>query len=149
VAAQVVADPDEPPVLSSLAFGLSDSYPQGRFFGSIFASETTGDYLHWALAPHYPVLIYTHVHLFSSPYWQQCRAVKAGYPIWSQVLDLYDVNLIVVEAELYENLCKLVAADPRWLTVVNERGNKAKHDPRGRLFVALRKNPSRKRADSR
>ena len=128
-------------MISPLAVGLKDHYPRGRYVGCIFASETTGDYLLWALAPQRPVMVYTHVHLFSYPYWQQCRAVKAGYPGWDKFLEHYYVNLLVVEAARYETLCRAVAADPGWLVVVNEMGSTEKRDPNMRLFVALRKKP--------
>ncbi len=139
VAHQIVADPDEPPVLDALARGLREHYPEGRYAGYIFTSETTGEYLLWKLAPLRPVLVYTHVHLFLYAYWQQCRAIKAGYKGWEQFLEFYHVNLIVVEAERYATFCRAVAADPHWLVVVDETGSKEKREPKTRLFVALRK----------
>jgi uncharacterized membrane protein (UPF0127 family) len=138
IAAQIKGEPGQQP---ALARALAELYADGRFTGRIFASELPGDYLLWALAPERPVLVYTHVHLFSADWWQQCRAVKAGNAGWDRFLDAFRVNLVVVEAETYSRLCRGLAADPHWLVVLNETGSRDKADHRGRLFVALRRNP--------
>jgi hypothetical protein len=124
-----------------LAEALARSYPQGRFTGGVFTSETQGDYLLWALAPQTPVFMYTHVHLMTSDGWQLCRAVKFGTPAWRQILDAARMNLVVVEAEMYPRLAELLHDDPDWQVLLDETGDPSKHDSRARLLVALRKAP--------
>jgi hypothetical protein len=70
--------------LPALGEALTKHYPHGRYRGPIFASETQGDYLVWALAPQHGIFLYTHVHLFPNEVWQQCTEVKFGLPSWRQ-----------------------------------------------------------------
>jgi hypothetical protein len=141
LAAQLTAGPDAPPYYPELADALKRSYPQGRFHGRIFASETQGDYLLWALPPDYPVLIYTHLHLFPPQHWQDCLTVLLAEPGWREILDRNGVNLIVVEAEGHPQLAEALRGDADWRIVVDETGLYQKRDPRTRLLIAVRKTP--------
>jgi hypothetical protein len=142
VAAELVAPAeDQPQWLPDLGQELRQRYPAGRFTGRVFASETQGDYLSWALSPDFPVLVFTHAQLFPPRHWQDCLTVKSGSPGWWEVLDRDRVNLVVVEAETHARLTALLRKDPGWQVVVDEAGDRAKRDPRTRLFVALRKKP--------
>src|SRR5439155_21597469 len=69
--AETLRDPAGPSSarLPELARVLRQSYPRGRFRGRIFASEVLGDYLLWALPAEFPVVIYSHVHVFSPKHW--------------------------------------------------------------------------------
>jgi hypothetical protein len=72
---------------------------------AVFASETLGDYLLWGLRgldPPVRVVCYTHVHLFPPEHWRDCFAVKRGDPDWSQRLDAWQVDFIVLEYDLYD-----------------------------------------------
>jgi hypothetical protein len=120
---------------------LAKHYPQGRFQGAVFTSETMGDYLVWALPEDMPVFIYAHVHLFTKEHWQRCAAVRYGTEHWAKVLDAYHINLIVVEAELNQNLRKQLAASSEWQIIVDESENSSKMDKRCRLLIAVRKQP--------
>ena len=80
-------------------------------------------YLLWALAPESPVFIYTHVHLFRPESWRECSTVKFARPGWRDVLDGHRANLVVVEAEMYPELCALLHEDPDWLTLLDETGS--------------------------
>jgi len=139
LAAQLDAPPDSAaPPLPDLARALAAHYG-GRFRGAIFASETQGDYLLWALPAEYPVLLYSHVHLFAPAYWQECMTVKRGGPGWRAALDRRGVNLVVVEADLHPSLCGELRRDPDWLVVLDQAGGRG--NPANRLFAALRKAP--------
>jgi hypothetical protein len=127
--------------LAALNQALIEHYPEGRFTGCIFSTETQGDYLTWALPAEIPVLVYTHVHLFSPAYWQECMVVKNGQPGWQDVLDRRHANLLIFEPELHAGLRPLVYLDPAWQIVLDETGDPSKKDRRGRLLIALRKNP--------
>jgi hypothetical protein len=142
VAAELQAAPGEGGrALPALAEVLRARYPEGRFTGTVFSSETEGDYLLWALAPGVPVFVYTHLHLFTRQHWQECKTVLAGDPGWREVLDRHHANLIVVEAESHARLAELLREDPDWEVVLDETGGTTKKDPRSRLFVAVRKTP--------
>jgi hypothetical protein len=150
IAAQLTAPPGDRTYLPELADALrSNHYPGDRFQGRIFTSETQGDYLLWALPPEYPVLMYTHAHLFPPEHWQDCLTVMAGKPGWRAILDRHGVNLVVVEAEERPQLAAALRADADWQVIVDETGSPKKRDPRTRLFVALRKKPLSERAEPR
>ncbi|HEY7328198.1 MAG TPA: hypothetical protein VH592_11180 [Gemmataceae bacterium] len=141
LAAQLAADPNDKPYYPELADALKRSYPQGRFQGRIFASETQGDYLLWALPSQYPVLAYTHVHLFPPEHWNDCLTVLASDVGWKEILDRDGVNLVVIEAEMRLQLSEAIKADSHWRIVVDETGLQQKIDPRTRLLIAVRKAP--------
>ncbi len=71
----------------------------------VFASETLGDYLLWDLQDLEPAVripCYTHVHLFPEEHWKKCVAVKSGERGWQEQLRKWDVDLLVLEYDLYE-----------------------------------------------
>ena len=119
-----------------------ETYPNKDYHGVIFASETLADHLAYVLPSNtMPVFIDSHVHLFGSDQWQRTMLVKWAKPGWREVLDSWNVNLVVVEAELYPNLRDAVKVDNEWLVLQDETGLASKGDARFRLFVALRKKP--------
>ena len=140
LAAQLTAPPGDKTYYPELSAALQ-GYPEGRFQGRIFASETQGDYLLWALPPEYPVLVYTHVHLFSPEHWRDCLTVLAAEPGWRGVLDRHGVNLLVIEVEQHPQLTEALQADADWQIVLDETGLREKRDPRMRLLIAVRKKP--------
>jgi hypothetical protein len=139
--ADQLASPERPGELPALAAALQERYPGGRLTGCLFASETLGDYLVWALAPGTDVFIYTHVHLFPYDVWRDCAAVKFAASNWREVLDRRRVNLLAFEPETYPQLHAAVRQDGDWLVVLDEAGDPAKRDNRARHCVALRKVP--------
>jgi hypothetical protein len=141
--AEQLRDPTAAPphAVPGLAEALARSYPNGRFTGGVFASETEGDYLLWALVPETPVFMYTHVHLMTPEAWRLCQLVKFGTPAWREVLDAARMNLVVVEAEMYPRLGELLHEDPAWQVLLDETGDPSKPDSRARLLVALRREP--------
>jgi hypothetical protein len=116
-------------------------YPEGHFRGGIFTSETAGDYLVWALAPQTPLFIYTHVHLFPAQAWEDCVTIKHALPGWEEILKHHQVNLVVIEPELYPALRNALYGDAAWQLLLDEFKWPGKRDPRARLLVAVRKVP--------
>jgi hypothetical protein len=104
---------------------------------SIFASETLGDYLFFAQRT--PVVIFTHVQLFSLEHWRRCMVVKEGIETWQKYLDEWNCQAICVEAELHSHLCEQVKRSPLWEVVLDETGSTRKPNPKSRLFIAIRK----------
>lgn len=114
----------------------------GRFVGRVFASETQGDYLLWALPPDSPVLMFNHPPAFDPAFWSNCLAVKGAAPGWQEFLDRHSAAAVVVEIDSSPALCARLRAHPGWRVVVDE-ANTPVGDGRSRLFVALRK-PAKK-----
>jgi hypothetical protein len=116
------------------------AHADGRFRGRVFATESQGDYLLWALAPDVPIFVSTHVHLFPPRLWQECQRVKTGQEDWEAILDRRGVTLIISEAELHPGLRKaLLAATARWVIWEDEAGDAGVRDPRARRLVAARR----------
>jgi hypothetical protein len=123
---------DEGRWMPELRSALREHFPDGRYRGAIFASETQGDFLIWALPPEWPVMMFTHAHVFGFDYWEKCRDVKAGNPGWRVFLAAHHANLIVVEPETHSELADELRTDPDWLVV---------HDDQAHAIVAVRKKP--------
>lgn len=126
----------EPPAEPDRVAALADAVRRehgGRFTGRVFASETQGEYLLWALPPEAPVMMFNHAQLFPADYWAECLGVKEAAPGWWEVLDRRRAAAVVVEAGLYPVLCDGVRRHPGWRVVVDEADR-----PAG-LFVAVRK----------
>jgi hypothetical protein len=130
-----------PEWLPDLARALRQNYPDGRFTGTVFPSETLGDYLLWALPADQPVFIYTHVHLFTPEHWSDCLTVKFAEPGWRDILDRNAVNLIVVEPLIHPRLAASLRSDADWQIVLDESGLSGRVDPWGQSLVAVRKQP--------
>jgi hypothetical protein len=120
---------------------LHQHYPEGKFRGPLFTSETAGDYLVWALPEEMPVFVYAHVHLFSWEHWQQVAAVRRGTKYWRAVLDHHKINLLVVEPELNLRLRELLYQDHDWQVLYDETDDARIVDYRCRLLVAVRRQP--------
>src|SRR5262249_39258611 len=136
VARQLTDPPDPAGGAPALAAALRQDYPEGRFTGRVFATETVGDYLIWALPRDLPLLAYSHGHLFPPEHWQDFLDVENGMPTWREVLALRRINLVIVEPALHPRLAALLRSDQEWLVVVDEQDDPAKRDPKTRLLVA-------------
>lgn len=124
----------------ALADWLKRHTPENKLIGRIFCTETQGDYLAWAGQGKLPIFMYTHVHLFSPRVWNDCQQVKMGSALWSDILDRYEVDIVLAEAELFPGLRRrLQNASDRWEIIVDETGDTRKRDRRGRILIAVRK----------
>jgi hypothetical protein len=115
-------------------------YPDGRFRGAILATPMQGDYLMWSLSPEVPVT-YAHIHLFPPDFWEELGIVGNGLPGWWDVLEKYQINLLVVESDYARNLREELKKSPHWLIVKDETDDPAKQEPLNRQLVAIRKKP--------
>jgi hypothetical protein len=116
------------------------TYPERRFQGAIFCSETQGDYLLRVAPASSPVLVYTHAHFFTPEYWRQCMDVKNARGDWRDWLAERRVNLIVIEPDYYEKLANELRADAEWQVVLDE-GGLLRRQRGNRLFIAVRRKP--------
>lgn len=134
-------DEDAPWELPRLREALQKHYPEGKFTGAVFASETLGDYLLWKLPKDMPVLAFSHAHLFTPDYWQDHMSVLGGQKGWQKILKQRHANLVVIEPLIWQNLAQQLRQSPDWLIVLDESALTQKRDPRTRLLIALRKEP--------
>jgi len=140
LAQELKASPsDESRWLPDLRQALRNHYPDGQFRGAIFASETQGDFLVWALPSEMPVLMFTHAHVFPFDYWEACRDVKAGNPGWREFLAAHRANLIVVEVDSHEELVEQLRQDVDWIVV--QDGPNQPGESGAPVLIALRKQP--------
>lgn len=116
------------------------AYPGGKFRGAILATPMQGDYLMWALSPQVPVT-YAHIHLFPPDFWEELGIVGQGRPGWWDVLEKYQINLLVVEAEFAEHLRAELQKSPQWTILKDETGDARKMEKLNRQLVAIRKKP--------
>lgn len=113
----------------------------GAFRGAILATPMQGDYLMWALAPDVPVT-YAHIHLFHPDFWDELGVVGQGQPGWWDILDKYEVNLIVVEAEYCDRLLAELRKRPgEWKILLDETSTAEKMQPLNRQLIVVRIKP--------
>lgn len=124
--------------LPAYAAGLK-GYPDERFHGAIFSSESLGDYLLRVAPMGSSVMVYTHAHVFPVAHWRESMNAKFALGDWNAWLAQYGVNMVVVEPDLYAKLVQALRADPEWLIVLDESG--ANRNRGDRQFIAIRKRP--------
>ena len=140
LALELTADPaDEGRWMPDLRTAMREHFPGGRYRGAIFASETQGDFLIWALPAETPVMMFTHAHVFGPDHWEACRHVKAGNPGWREFLAGHRANLIVAETDTHPELADQLRSDADW-EVVHD-GPSSPTSDRGTVIVAVRKQP--------
>jgi hypothetical protein len=121
----------------ALRSALRENY--GRFRGVLFASETQGDFLIWALPADIPVMMFTHAHVFTAEYWNACIDLKRAEGDWNLFLHHHRANLIVVEADSHKELAEALRRDPEWLIV--QDGANGTTGAAAHILIALRKKP--------
>jgi hypothetical protein len=140
LALELTAGPaDEGRWMPPLRTALREHFPGGRYRGSIFSSETQGDFLIWSLPADMPVLMFTHAHVFGPDHWEACRHVKAANPGWHEFLAGHRANLVVVETDTHAELADALRHDPEWAVVHD--GPSSPTSERGAVIVAVRKKP--------
>ena len=120
---------------------LAKHYPDGRYQGNVFATETLGDYLVWDLPKESPVFVYAHVHMISPQHWNKVVKVRYGMKEWESILNESKINVIIVEAEQNPYLRKRLQDSSQWEILLDETGSTTIRDKRCRLLVAVRKEP--------
>lgn len=141
--ARQIRHPEDPDAnwLPEMDAIIRTKYPEAKFKGTILATPMQGDYLMWALAPDVPVT-YAHIHLFHPDYWEELGIVGRGEPGWSDVLDKYRVNLLVIEADYAPQLRDLLIKSTEWKVLLDESGDVAKKpETLTRQLIAIRTNP--------
>ncbi len=113
----------------------------GKFRGAILATPMQGDYLMWSLAPAVPVT-YAHIHLFHPDFWDELGVVGQANAGWWDIVDKYEVNLMVMEAEYCDKL--LAEVKKRldvWKILLDETGSTEKVQKLNRQLIVVRIKP--------
>lgn len=141
--ARQIADPNKElvaPWQKELKAILDKNYG-GKFRGAILATPMQGDYLMWSLAPSVPVT-YAHIHLFHPDFWDELGVVGQGNAGWWDIVDKYEVNLMVMEAEYCDRLLVEVKKRPDvWRILLDETGSTEKMQKLNRQLIVVRIKP--------
>ncbi len=124
--------------LAPLREVLKENYPDGKLTGSVFTSETLGDYLVWNLSDARALFVYSHAHLFPKSHWDEHLTLLSGSNNWREILDRHRINLVVIESALRKELAEKIRQDPGWKVVLDDKSGSTLP---GGLFVAVRKIP--------
>jgi hypothetical protein len=138
IAAALKGEPPADPDRVAKLFEAIKVLRGGRLTGTIFASESQGEYLLWALLPDAPVMMFNHAQLFDPGYWAECMTVKQAGAGWSAILDRYRAAVVIVEIDYHPQLCAELRKHPGWHVVIDESETPGR-DADSRLFVAVRK----------
>lgn len=109
-----------------------------KYRGCIWASESVADFLLWRLADEIPLVVYSHVHLFSADHWERHLQIARGQNEWETLLEDYQVNLVVFEPALWPQLAQKIRRSDNWTLLVDETRSPEKRNPRTQLLIAVR-----------
>jgi hypothetical protein len=124
--------------LPGLALALKANYPQG-FQGRVLAGEGLDGFLLWALPDNpTPLLFYRLPGGFPSEHWEECVQALSAEEGWWEILDRFEVNLVVIDPTVNPALAEQLRKGPGWLVFGSEEKDPNRRDPTGRLIVALR-----------
>jgi hypothetical protein len=119
---------------------INRRFPNGKFQGRVFASESIADYLVWSLPSEMRPTIYTQINLFSKEHWQRVVDVKVGGSLWTEELDRWNANVVVIEGtKIHRKLIEQLRESPDWIVVTDGTSNQRFADPRNQLVIAIRK----------
>lgn len=79
--------------------------------GPVFNSYNWGGYLIFA-APQYPVFVDGRTDLYGDTFLTEYLAAATGAPAWREILDAYNVRLVIMEAA--SGLARALRAEPSW-----------------------------------
>jgi hypothetical protein len=116
-------------------------YPDGRFVGAIFPTETMGEYLVVVTPSETPVLVYGHAHLFSPAHFELCMNAKYAKGDWRSWMRSHRVNMIVLEPDRHSALANELRRDTEWQIVTDEAKAPGNRRPGDRKLIAIRKKP--------
>jgi hypothetical protein len=80
-------------------------------------------------APDLPVMVDSRIEIFPTDVWDDYFTVTNGGAGWREVLDRWDVNVVIAHPEQSEALLAVIGTDPEWREVF--------HDQEGSVFVRM------------
>jgi hypothetical protein len=91
------ADPTTAEVHEAQAL-LAREFEQGR----VFSRFEWGEYLSWAAHPRFTVFMDGRIEIYPNEIWQAYATVTCGQPGWSEILDAYHVDALLLDSEYHE-----------------------------------------------
>ncbi|HEY7523481.1 MAG TPA: hypothetical protein VH720_07470, partial [Candidatus Limnocylindrales bacterium] len=79
----------------------------------LFVPQRWGSWFEWA-TPDRPVFVDSRVELFPVAVWDDATAVTAGLEGWTEVLDRWSIDAVVVDTATGADLARRMAAQPGW-----------------------------------
>jgi hypothetical protein len=70
----------------------------------IFSRFEWGEYLGWALAPAHRIFMDGRIEIYPNEVWADYSAVTRGRADWEQILDRYEVDALLLDAEYHADL---------------------------------------------
>ncbi len=101
--------------------------------GQMYNSHEFGDYLLWAAPQKFGLFVHSHVHMIPEEVWNDFLAIHDGAGDWSDKLDRYGVNTVLVDTTNYMGLIRALRDHAEWREVFS--------DPRGLAVLFVRKTP--------
>jgi hypothetical protein len=98
--------------LTSYPARAADFIQQEQPPGPLFNSYNWGGYLIWRLWPDYPIFVDGRTDLYDDPFLREYLKAALARPGWQEVLDRYDINLVVVESDGL--LARFLAREQGW-----------------------------------
>jgi hypothetical protein len=90
-------------------------------FGSrIFEQQPWGAYLDWALWPKYQPMVDSAIEVHPKEVWLDVLALNQGRASWEQLLDRYDVDVLLLSKEDQQPLIEAASRSPRWQRVYDD-----------------------------
>jgi hypothetical protein len=91
--------------------------------GRIFTRLEWGEYLGWAWSPDYRVFMDGRIEIFPDDVWEAYSSVTCGKTDWQRILDDYDVDALVLDAEYHARtgLLPHVQQSTAWRCVAQSR----------------------------
>jgi hypothetical protein len=111
-------------VLSYAPVGLTSRIPEVAPTGArVFAAQIWASWLEVAF-PEHPVFVDSRIELFPAELWEEYDLVSDGRDGWQDVLDRWDIDLLLLSRNQQEDLIEVIERDgaPGW-TVVHEDAN--------------------------
>ena len=98
--------------LQAAADALRRHRPEGR----LFSRFEWGEYLGWALAPHYRIFMDGRIEIYPDRVWGEYTAVTRGRADWERILRGYEVDCLLLDTQggYHTDLLPLVEASPAW-----------------------------------
>lgn len=102
----IAASPDTP-------LPVAEALEEHIVTGPLFAPMDWADYLLWRNGGHVRPLVFTHVHFFPQPIWNDFLELSRGGAAWLEVIDYYGLKYLVLDRERNRNLHMLAILNPR------------------------------------
>jgi len=91
--------------------------------GNVYSHFEWGEYLSWSVPPRYRIFMDGRIEIYPDEVWQKYTAVTCGSAGWEAILDDYNVDYLILDADYHgrTGLLKRVAESPQWQRAFQSR----------------------------